>query len=452
MRKSILNSVLVIALLGWAREARADIWDPNDDLPSCDTLSTPYFTSPPVDLSKVLGIEPPGFFNGDTHIIPIHVMYFYSDFTVVGGVPTPVLTSQNQPIYAPGNVLITGIEWDLKNGSDDWYVTFTPCREVRFRYHHLSVVGETGSALRARAEEIKAGTTSGDLETWCVGDPAVMCSGLVNIAATPTSGELGRVFWAGNPAFNLSMRDNRTSSTPPVLAGMPYSFDRYNLDYSELSTVIPAPTMPSAILFNEINPSRTAASDRQVRCATDYFDSTSKGSMEALFGNSDHSISWPSPANYPCGRFLHDDPGKIKGSWFADTEITEFIPDESKAAALTFDSLAQGTPVITIGRDLLPTGTTKLMVTFPGASTGTVNRFFQQTAFVTGGSQPIYCYDQLRPFDFGVPYSSSPGSTSGVVIFQLQSTDAEMKLEYLPSVTDCSSAPTFTSAAHTVIR
>lgn len=456
-----MKSLTLLSIL-LASSAWAQTWNPNDSLPDC-SAGTPVFNQHFIDLTKVESITPAGTVNGSDHFIPIHVMYITGKKAADGSRLHP-----DTPIVAPGNVLVTAVEWRKKQffGSnrvwqtvDDWYVTIAPCKQLRFRFHHLSSLSTVGQWLAERAFHIKNGQNDGPLETWCdlpggAAAGAKLCYGLVN--ANLGAGTLiGTVFFGLWDSFNLSVKDyNPLTPIPALLPGMPSAtgnppvanYDRYNLSYQELAAR--QSTVPSQILFDEISPSRTRDNGLYVRCHADYFSEAVRAELKSFFGKSEDPSIQPWPAGWgsmPCGRFLHDDPGKLKGSWFRDDQPTTFIPDDEATAMSLFNAPHGNAPVISIGTAL--TSSPLPPLTFEPNATGTINRPFNQTSYVTNGPQTLYCYDHLQPFSPGYQYRTgpnAPANLTGVVLLQFRNSDTAIQMEYQHWVSDCSSSPTFT--------
>lgn len=471
IRLTFVFASLIGAVMA-AGTAFADPWNPNDSLPDCGTV--PYFSQSLIDLSKVAAVTPPGLVNSNDHFIPIHVMYFGGKQI---GTP-PAFEHPNTPVVAPGNVVVTAVEWQKKRNVadtgwvDDWYITFATCKQVRFRIHHMSSVGTPGHYLADRAIQIKNGQSFGSLETWCNvagGEPsgANFCVGLVNDYLLANS-QLGRVFFDKYYSFNLSVKDYNPPPTPlqplpALIPGMPSAtgspiaanYGRYHLSHAEFQAQYPT-SYPSATLFEEISPSRTKDNGLYVRCQADYFPETERLAIKELFGKAPGMPMWPSGwGDTPCGRFLHDEPFKIKGSWFHVSKPLTFIPDEKWAMSL-FYAPHGNAPVISVGLELRTGGYSPL--TFPQQNSGTVNVRYNAIQFVPGGPQPIYCYDSLQKFRPGSQYDPAPSDPSsvnvpGVYLFQFQATDTEIKMEYQPWVTTgCPATPAFSGAEKTLVR
>jgi hypothetical protein len=414
---------------------------------------TSLFDTLPVDLTTVAGVVPLGHVNGTSHIVPISTIYFYAPSTFDGTAVTPAFT--DQAIVAPGDVTITSLRWEPNSGGsliagDDWYVTFRPCNEIRFTYHHLNAI--TGPAsLVARARQVRRGVNA-----VCDHDDtgaATACSGLarVNVSAGDV---IGTVYRRNQTSFNFTAIDQRDPSTyPPPPPGAAVDPSRYDLTYDQIVALettagVPIPRDFTRELYAEIDPSRSKA-----RCALDYFTPPVRALMEAKLGSFDGTIL--RTAAPLCGQVFQDNlDGALQGGWFPETLTTPFaFSGEDGLAAFIGGNVTPTTLYFSIGPDAAPD--LHRVVSFPYS--GSDGPDFHNLSFKGAiyrpsfppDAQPVYCWDGLvtAETDGGATITADP--VPGDILVQFTS-PTRMRFEY--QIGGSCAARTFTGAAHVFVR
>ena len=421
------------------------------------------FTSPrlfdvlPLDLSGVMGIVPLGSANGHSHVVPVHVLYLYTPYTLGDDGRSLIPDQPNQLMRAPGDVTITGLRWEVNSGGDliagdDWYVNFRPCDEIRFTYHHLNEI--TGPPkLVARARQIRRGINA--VCDYNSAGEAVACTGVTDV---PVSGGdvIGTAFRLNQAGINLSVSDHRSPATNPAPPpGSAVDPARYELTYEQILAFVTAAGQPiprefTPELYREMDPSRTHA-----RCAIDYFEPALRAQFEDLLGSFDGTTPRLVPPR--CGQAFQDSlEGGLTGGWFPESLTTPFLlGGEDILTAFTYGPVLPGRMYFAIGTSVSPAmGGRVTTFPYPGVDDLTTfhNVSFNGARFLPApppAGQPVYCWDGLGSVTMIGGAASGSEPVSGTMLVQFASA-TQMRFEYVPAGTCASRA--FTSASQVFVR
>ncbi len=350
--------------------------------------------------------------------------------------------------------MVTSLRWEPNSGGalfagDDWYVTFRPCREIRFTYHHLNAITGPVELVR-RAAQIRRG-----VHAWCTYDDAghpTSCSGLAN---TPVSAGdvLGKVFRTNQVSFNLTALDLRAAATDPAPPpGAAVDPTRYELTYAQLVAALTAAgiAVPPALtseLYAELDPSRT-----HIRCPFDYFAPAARAALYAKLGSFDGTI--PHTADPRCGQVLQDDlDGALQGGWFPDGSSGTFLlGSESGLVAFVRGDVDPSRLYFSVGQAVAPLGRT-VTFAYPGFDgPGTQNLSFKGARWhpeLAPAAQPLYCWDGLEKTSMDGGTGMVPEAVPGVMLAQFASA-VRIRFEYAAGGT-CA-APAFGPGAAYFVR
>ena len=418
------------------------------------TLSR-FFDTLPVDLSTVSGLVPLGNTNGTSHILLISTTYFYTPFAFGGAdghQMIPALTGV--PIRIPGDATITSLRWEPNSGGalfagDDWYVTFRPCQEIRFTYHHLNAI--TGPPeLVARAAQIRRG-----VRAWCTHDgsgAATSCTGLAHVRVRSGT-VVGAVYRLNQVSFNFTAFDTRAASTAPAPPpGAAVDPGRYELTFAQLIAALtaagePVPRALTPELFAELDPSRTHA-----RCPLDYFTAADRDALYAKLGSFDGSVHRTIEPR--CGQVFQDSlDGALAGGWFPEGLAGPFLlAGEDGLAGFLYGNVDPLRMYFSIGQSVAPLGRT-LTFPYPGfdAPGVTHNISFKGARYHPElGSQPLHCWDGLTTAEMDGGASFTPTPVPGAMLVQFTS-PTRVRFEYSPAG-NCAAPPAFTAAAGYFVR
>jgi len=446
----LVQGSLVSAEGGQGRgRARAAVRGPGRLGPcsASDFTVTRFFDTLPVDLSKVTGIVPLGNANGITHVLPISTTYFNAPSTVT-----------DQPIRVPGDVTVTALRWEPNSGGslvagDDWYVHFSPCDEIRFRFHHLNAV--TGPPeLVARAAQIRHGVNA-----FCDYDAsgaATSCSGLADVQLRAGT-VVGTVFRRNQTSFNLTAIDKRAlTTTPAPPPGIAIDPSRYDLTYEQVVAAFTAAGEPIARaftpeLFDQIDPSRTHA-----RCPLDYFSPVAHDALYAKLGSFDGTVH--RSLEPLCGQVFQDSPdGGLAGGWFPEGLTGPFqLRSEGVLVGFVHGSVDPSTMYFSIGTSVAPSLGRTVSFHYPGFDRGgsTYNLSFKGAHYhaeLPAAGQPLYCWDGLVTAEMVAGATDVPMDVPGVMLVQFTS-PTRMRFEYSPSGSCLAPPPSFTAAAAYFVR
>jgi hypothetical protein len=414
-----------------------------------------FFDTLPVDLGTVAGLVPLGNVNGTSHIVPISTTYFYAPFTFGGADGHPMLPAVTDvPIRIPGDATITSLRWEPNSGGalfagDDWYVTFRPCREIRFTYHHLNAI--TGPReLVERAAQVRAGVNA-----FCTYDDAgraTSCSGLAHVPVR-SGAVVGKVFRRNQVSFNLTALDTRAPDAepapPPGAAVVP---GRYELTYAQVVAAltaagVPVPPALTPALFAELDPSRT-----HIRCPLDYFAPAARAALYAKLGSFDGTI--PRTVDPRCGQVFQDDlDGGLQGGWFPEGLTAPFLlGSEDILVAFLHGDVDPFRLYFSIGPAVAPLGRT-ITFPYPGFDgIGAHNLSFKGARWhpeLPLAGQPLYCWDGLATAETDGGAAMVPEPVPGVMLAQFASA-TRVRFEYSPAG-NCG-APAFGAAAAYFVR
>jgi hypothetical protein len=296
-------------------------------MPSCS--SGPLFSVSPIALDKITYIVPLG---GPNPLPGEHVY-----FIIIRGAPNNSGPTQIVNLYAPGDLTAFRIGRQVqttngKTGNIDYYVYFTPCREVTVLFAHVSsLTGPLGG--------IAFDTCA---QPYSIGDGSLYehCTAEVNIPLR--AGELIGTAGAG------------------AAAGIDFDIDDGR---------VPVPYVA--------NPDRQY--DLTAVCPLDYYGGDAAASLRALLGHG-------SPGTHlahGCGQIFQDIAGTLQGNWF-NGPPAQTNGNITKMAALVHESFNPMLDAISIGGTIGIHG----VWDFAPTHSGTINRDYAE---ITPGDS-IYCY------------------------------------------------------------
>lgn len=299
-------------------------------LDSCGS-SNAFFSVPVVDVGNLVGIVPLGNLNPTGHVFPTDHVY--------------LSVRQESTVYAPGDVTITSISSSEQLGEDpayvDYSVYFSPCRELRFYFHHVNSLSDKLTAGLAR--------TGSFCQEYSTGGQAYRrCNVTINILvrAGEVLGTAGRRY----PTFDLGAYDMRTG--PLVYA----------------------------------NPSRWREESFHVVCPLDYYEAGAGEVLRGFLGGWGGTKRTVAPV---CGRVDQDLPGTVQGVWFAKGLAWDH---EDAHLALVHDNVDPSQPRFSVGTSV--TGLNPGVYQFAAEGSGLVNRDFSDV--VSDGN--VYCYELQQQY------------------------------------------------------
>jgi hypothetical protein len=358
------------------------------------SCADPLFTSPPVVFEDLESITPLGNLNPPDHTLPTDHVYIGLPATPEAshnddGLPPPAKKVTN--VYAPGKIIITGIEKVEYLGSDgallrqDFSMSFAVCRSVDGYYGHLS-------SLNPELEKLTSGksVSCDQYEIDSAGARSVNSCQFVlgkQIAAGSVVGQAGEQF----SSFDMGLNDNR------------------------------APAEGYA------NPKRYSRGSKTV-CPFDYYNSGMKQKFASYFGMGTTRRT----AAPVCGSVMQDKAGTAQGNWFFG-DVKDGPQGWSKEVSLAHDNIDPSMGVISVGGTI----SQPFRLQFLPTHSGTTNREFAE---IRPGPE-LYCYPSLAD-GYGIKRGQQ---------LVLQLVDAtSLKIEHQSGT--CATNPAFTAAAKTYNR
>ncbi len=372
--------VLIVAGVGFfvvrksARPIKSQIFN---QLIASDCPNRPLFTVPPIDPKDFLTIIPLGNLSPPDHIIPTdHIYLTVKDNNKID--PTKAV-----PVMAPGDITITRISHNtaLKSGkvfSDDYAIDFSPCKDVRANFGHVTKLSDE---LKAVFDKASPGCQSHnprpeDKYSYCNADVSY------KLSAGAAIGEAG-----GGTSTGLDWRLVDRRSMPLVWA----------------------------------NPKRYRDDQFHFACPIDLYDPKIKAELYERFGGYGGQKRTVEPR---CGEVNQDKPGTAQGNWISGDGLIDQPEQWSKTLALVHDNADPTIGVVSIGGVIgEPT-----KIQFTPKHEGTLNREFGEV--LPDGK--IYCYqgEMRRAQDQSQPANLAFNRIESLqrVIIQLISANS-MKIE-----------------------
>jgi len=296
-------------------------------MPSCS--SGALFSVSPIAIDKITYIVPLG---GPNPLPGEHVY-----FIITRGARNSTAPTQIVNLFAPGDLTAFRIGRQVqttngKIGNTDYFVYFTPCREVTVLFAHVSsLTGPLGGIPFDQCAQ-----------PYAIGDGSLYehCTAEINIPLR--AGEL--IGTAGGGAA----------------AGIDFDIDDWRLSVPYVA-----------------NPDRQY--DLTAACPLDYYQGDAAASLRALLGHG-------SPGTHlaqGCGQIFQDKAGTLQGNWF-NGPPAQTNGNITKMAALVHENFDPTLGAISIGGTIGVHG----VWDFTPAHSGTINREFSE---VTPGDS-IYCY------------------------------------------------------------
>ena len=335
---------------------------------------SPLFTASPININDLLHVVPLGHLNPPDHTIPTDHTYLTVKNT------NQIIPDSAREVFAPGDITITTIQKThvIRGGrlqSDDYSIDFSPCKEVRGKFGHIT---KLSSILSKMADT----DLSCDTRKSGPADEATYCRKDLNfkIKAHELIGEAG-----GGSATGLDFQlvDRRSEK------------------------------------LNYANPKRYREDQLHYVCPLDYFDLAIKDSLYQKLGNNLTKRT----IEPKCGEVNQDKLGTAQGNWMKSDGSPRFAGEAglidtpenwSKSIALVHDNIDASIGVVSIGGMI----TNPQRIQFNPSQTGNINREFSQ---VKPNGQ-IYCYE-------GRSIGQQQGGKSGRVLIELTS-DTVLKAEY----------------------
>ena len=303
-------------------------------LPACPGGDTALFTTPPIADAELAGLGPLGGLGPPGQTFPAAELRFHVRDTAAR-------------VVSPGAMTIWQVERTealaAAAGQTEHVVRFSPCANVSAYFTRVSELDPSLAARLGPFEDASCASTE-TLRT---------CIKTVRIDM-PAGAPIGTV--DGAQALDFGLGDNRQ---PPL----PY-FDKRRDDFDPLHAA----------------------------CPVDYFDATSRATLEARFSDATGTV--PRTAAPLCGEIAQDRAGTAQGRWFVP-DTAHSMP-QSRHLALVHDNVDPAVPVFSVGTSLPAfLGTW----TFAPQTSGTIDRDFRD---VRPGI--LYCWNVTPwPPRAGVP-------------------------------------------------
>jgi hypothetical protein len=307
--------------------------------PSACEVGNEVFTHLPVDLDTLDSITPLGNLNPSGHTFPTDHIYL----NIKKG-------RQNIPVYAPGEVWVTGIDTQEKRQGDqsfwDYSINFEPCPDLKVSYAHintLSKVLQDEFDRNLSQESCVEEETGGNRFRTCFADMRVKLSAGEVMGTTGKKGQIN---------FDLDMNDLRHDTS------WVREYTKWGDWRSGYLTAV---------------------------CPLDYFTSELKETLYSFLGDFGGARRSIEPL---CGTVAQDVWGTAQGVWFlAGYQIAERVRNDEHLA-LVHDNVDPTVGSFSIGISLEEKGLPSSTYRFTPKHNGMVNRDFDE---VTPDGK-IYCY------------------------------------------------------------
>lgn len=336
----ILGVSLLIVLGIWTSfllrsQSQSDL-NKNADGPACsDNL---VYTVSPIAPEKILSIIPLGNIGAPDHILPTDHIYLMVKND------NNVDPSKAVPVSAPADIIVTNItsHKTLRNGkvfSDDYYIEFSPCKDIKARFDHVTALPPKLMNLLSqnKGECEKNNPRPGDEFSYC----------RYNVKQEIKAGEeLGKAGGGTSTALDFWTQDFRLKK----------------LEYA--------------------NPKRYFEDQFYITCPIDYFEPSLKKTLSEKFGSWSGQKRTAEPL---CGEVNQDIKGTAQGNWTSGDGYIDMPEHWVERLALAHDNVDPNIGIIAIGGVI----SKSVKIQFPFAQTGLKNRNFSQ---VTADGN-IYCYE-----------------------------------------------------------
>jgi hypothetical protein len=384
MKKKIIVSVIIFAFVAltvgvglflFAKDKGVDlkkIAKIGGDVPDCSETNE-FFTHRPVDFEDLDSITPLGNLNPSGHTFPTDHMYLNMNR---GG--------RDMPVYAPGDVLVTGFHVHQKFGDDpvtDYSVNFTPCEGFEAYYIHILKLSEKLQAefdKNFNEDDCQDQNPGGVKYKFCFMDADVKLS----------AGELvGTVGRDKQSNFDLGAYDRRQDTSEVR------QYTKWKDFREDIYTTV---------------------------CPLDYFTPDLKKKLYSLVGyGEDRRTVEPI-----CGTVKQDVWGTAQGVWFLASAKVQPRGSEDIHAALVHDNFDPTKGVFSIGTSMEEKGLPSSTYDFEPKHKGLVNRDFDEVK--SDGN--TYCY---------VAMGGESGKHKDHTIIIKMVDESTLRMEHLSGVSSC---------------
>ena len=331
--------------------------------PNCPAGS--LFSVSPVKSADLLYVVPLGHLNPPDHTIPTDHIYLILKDT------NQIIPDSAKEVFAPGDITITSIQKThvIRGGklqSDDYSIDFSPCKNVRGKFGHVTKLSPDLTKL------METNDLSCDTRKSGPSDEATYCRKDLNFQVK--AGELiGEAGGGSATGLDFQLIDRRSEK------------------------------------LNYANPKRYREDAFHFVCPLDFFDQTSKDSLYQKLGNN----SVKRTIEPRCGEVNQDIVGTVQGNWTSADGLIDAPENWSKTLALVHDNTDPSIGVLSIGGVI----STPQRILFSPKTDGQINRDFSQVKV----DEKIYCYE-------GRTAGQQQGGQSGRGLIQLDN-ETTMKVE-----------------------
>jgi len=359
------------------------------NLPSCGDKKE-IFSFSPIDLNAVERVTPQGEFGpSGGHVFPVKHVYFLDKDS-----PKTYSMDINRPkveMHAPADMWITHIQkyWD-KNRGDEYYVHFSPCKEISGGFFHMSDISPKLKSEFEKHKEDKKDIQDRGIVTF------ESINSFVNIKVNADE-LIGYASVKSTQMFDFNLIDTRV----PELNFINKERFAKHRAFDLLHEVCPydyfTPEIKSS-LYSKIS---------------GYFDSNKKRTKEPF-----------------CGEYMQDIPNTAQGIWFrkgtanGEQGKENIIEREILHLALAHEAYDPQMPVLSAGS---LEGLEPILYYIEPKTDGLINRDWKD---ITSDGN-IYCYDLIFNDNNLTPVGKS-------IIIQMP-TSATLKIEIINS--PCGNGP-----------
>lgn len=352
-RKIVLISLIVIVAIPvsvvgyhtikqfiWAREV-GNTATMHPDLPACGT-KTDFFTVSPIKDGEYRNIVPLGTLGpGSGHVFPTKHTYFMST-------ASNVEDQTDVNVYAPGDMFVTAIQrWhSLTYNYSDYYVYFSPCKDVEVYMLHLNDLEPKLANALTNKQTCRTEQTGTNTFEWCWQkvDLEVKAGELI-AKANPAKKNSIKQF------FDFGMSDHRVP----------------DLDFAN-------PKRWQGNGFDQLH----------MVCPFDYFPSNMKNKFLSQMADYDNS-SLKRTVDPLCGQYMQDIAGTAQGVWFPpDTKEI----NENAAISLVHNNALAEKAAFSFGTES-KLGVDPIVYYYDPKTTGNINRDFKD---IKADGQ-TYCFE-----------------------------------------------------------
>ncbi len=344
--------------------------DNNMEGPRCPNNSV--YTVSPISPEKILNVIPLGNIGAPDHILPTDHIYLMVKND------NNIDPSKAVPVFAPADITITNItsHKTLRNGkvfSDDYYIEFSPCKDIKARFDHVSTLPLRLMNLlsQSKGQCEKNSPRPGDEFSYC----------RYNVKQEVKAGE------------ELGTAGGGTST----------SLDFWTQDFRLKK-------------LGYVNPNRYFEDQFYITCPIDYFEPTLKKILSEKFGSWSGQKRTVEPL---CGEVNQDIKGTAQGNWTSGDGKIDMPEHWTERLALAHDNVDPSIGIVAIGGIISKSA----KIQFPFMQVGLKNRNFSQ---ITADGN-IYCYEGETTGTDEIP--------KGRVLIQLIN-EVSLKAEYQPKRCD----------------